>query len=198
MWQLELTVKLVRWLGVLGGLSGCTARPDRVDPADYPGADDDGVEAPIPNNCATLVEAFDVVGTGFVERAASGYGVYEYRAAPDQQTSIYLRACDGELQTELAIAMHFYGVSRIQPGDYTFDRLAIENGGFIFAYTDEASDVNCSELPSGTVSITTADFDRIEGVAQVDVRCVDEATLGKIPRESSFQLNFSASNIGVE
>jgi hypothetical protein len=48
------------------------------------------------------------------------------------------------------------------------------------------------------VSITTADFDRIEGVAQVDVRCVDEATLGKIPRESSFQLNFSASNIGVE
>lgn len=191
-------MNVLRWVGLLGLVGGCTARPDRVDPSDYPGADDDGVEAPIPNDCTTLVDPFAFVGTGFVELSGAGYGVYEYRAAPSQQTSIYLRACDGEVPVDLAIAMHFYGVSRIQPGDYTFDRLAYENGGFVFAYTDEEADVNCSELPSGTVSITTADFDRIEGTAQVNVRCVDAATVGKIPRESNFQIEFSANNVGVE
>ena len=86
MTEWELTVNVLRWACVVGWVGGCTARPDRVDPADFPGADDDGVEAPIPNDCSTLVDSFESVGSGFVELSVAGYGVYEYRAAPSQQT----------------------------------------------------------------------------------------------------------------
>lgn len=188
----------VRRLLLLGLLGACTARPDRPDPAEFPGADDDGVEPPVPNNCTTLVEAFDVAGSGYVERSVSGFGLYEYRSAPNRQTSIYLRACAEGVPSELAIALHYYGVARIEPGDYAFTRLAEEDGGFLFAFTDDAGDLNCSEQPTGVVTITDATFDRLEGELRVNVLCTDSSLLGRIPRESTFTGTFAATNIGPE
>jgi len=183
------------WVWLL--LVGCSDRPPRPDPTELPGRDDDELEVPIPNDCLTRVATFELGGTGYVEGEWEGIGLYEYRS-PSKQTAFYLRECDGEAATGVAWAMHFYGVARIEPGSYPFDRLAEFNGGVTFAYTDEEAGVTCTDQPTGTLNISKADFWTVKGDFSVTVGCMSDELLGRIPRETVFTGTFKARNVGVE
>jgi hypothetical protein len=182
-----------------GMVCACSARPERVDPQEYPGANLDTDVVPIPTNCDTLTHTFGMTMDGYVADTLGGYGVYEYEAIPDRLTTIYLTACGPE-ETSQYLTLAFYGIDRVEPGEHPVNRFAFEDGGFVFAYTDTTgvSTVNCNELPKGTVTITESSFASVAGSFELEAQCADETNLDRRPGVTTFSGSFAARNVGRE
>ncbi|HMV69732.1 MAG TPA: hypothetical protein PKA64_23015 [Myxococcota bacterium] len=199
----------LRWMMVLSTLAACHGRPDREDPIECsklsdqpdacPGGTDDEGNLPVPNNCNTLTHVFSASSTGYVERAFDGFGEYEYRSDAGQITTIYLTVCP-EGRPPATLAMSYFGVARLEQGDYNISRTAPIDGGFTFAYSDpsRSGELTCNDDPHGTVIIDSIDYEQASGSFEVDTRCMDDSLVGRIPRDASFSGTFSANNIGVE
>jgi hypothetical protein len=184
---------------MVGMVCACSARPERVDPQEYPGANLDTDVVPIPTNCDTLTHTFGMTMDGYVADTLGGYGVYEYEAIPDRLTTIYLTACGPE-ETSQYLTLAFYGIDRVEPGEHPVNRFAFEDGGFVFAYTDTTgvSTVNCNELPKGTVTITESSFASVAGSFELEAQCADETNLDRRPGVTTFSGSFAARNVGRE
>lgn len=190
-------------LVVLSLLAACSARPDRVDPADYPAADAEDITVPTPNNCDTLAGTFQITASGWLETTYEGFATFEYRSSPNRQTTLYFTPCGGDTDaTEdpevVAMAINFFGAGRLEQGEHPFTRLADVDGGANFTYTESASDTNCVDQPAGTLEVTSSTFSRVKGSFDVTVGCLDPDLLGRIPRETTFRGSFEATNIGKE
>lgn len=197
------------WMLVLSVAGACHGRPDRVDPLECsrlpdqpdacPGGTDDAGNLPVPNNCETLTHEFQASATGYVAEELSGFGEYEYRSDAGDITSIYLTVCPiGAVPRTLALS--FFGVARLEPGNHDVSRLAPIDGGFTFSYTDPRGGAQrtCNDSPVGYVQIDAIDFEQVTGSFEVDTRCMDEDLVGRIPQDVTFSGTFAANNIGVE
>lgn len=180
-------------------LTACSTRPERVDPLDYPSVVEDTDVAPIPNNCETLTHAFSAEVTGGIELTLSGYGLYEYEAVPNRQTTIYLSRCSDGVLTQF-FTLAYFGIDRIEIGEHPINLFAEEDGGFRFAFTDTADEfpVSCAQQTTGTVTITEATFAAVGGEFEAVAECTTPDTLDRRPIEASFRGSFRARNIGRE
>jgi hypothetical protein len=166
--------------------------------------------APAPNNCLTRAFPFDIELTGYLpdgvllREQLSGFAEYVYAGAPEHRTSVILRVCeDGDdafPSSERVLALNYYGVARVDPGEWEVSRLAETDGGFVFAYTDQSNGtvVNCNDLPTGSVDVTESTFEAVSGTVNINARCVDEGLLERIPRDTTFTGTFRATNVGVQ
>lgn len=192
-------------------LAACQARPerDRLDVFE-PAVDDSDLVDP-PNNCGTKAHPFDISLTGYLpddvllREQLVGFGEYEYSGAPEHRTAAVLTICeegdDSDPSRERIMALNYYGAARVDPGVWDVSRRAEEDlGMFVFAYTDQSNGttVNCNVEPSGTVEIIESTFERVTGVVDITVGCVDEGLLDRIPRETHFTGSFDTRNIGVQ
>lgn len=202
-------MRALPWMMVLLAVGACHGRPDRVDPIECsqlpdqpeacPGGTDDEGTLPTPNNCETLTHEFTASAVGYVTEELGGFGEYEYRSDAGQITSVYLTVCP-EGGTPRTIAMSYFGVARLEPGDHEVSRAAPLAGGFTFSYTDPrgGKQLGCNDKPTGTVTIDAIDFEQVSGSFEVTARCVDNDLIGRIPQDTMFSGTFSANNVGVE
>lgn len=198
------------FVGLAALLVGCQVVPERQPLDAFPTAVDDTDLAARPNNCGQRSHPFDVQLTGYLpdnvllREELVGFADYEFESVPFNLTSIILRVCeDGDEDQPSSVrtlALNFYGIARVDPGEYEVTRFAAEDGGFIAAYTDETEEtvINCNDKPTGSVTIDESGFESISGSFDIDIRCINEQVLDRIPRDSNFSGTFSARNTGVE
>ncbi|MGC6514535.1 MAG: hypothetical protein ACON4N_08575 [Myxococcota bacterium] len=182
-------------------LTACTLPPERPNPGDFPGALFETGLVPIPNNCTTLQQEFSATASGYISGTNTGFATYEYQSATNDGpvTLVQMQACEPNVVPKY-VAMHFFGVAQVQPGEHPVEPDARENGGFLFAFHNTGNErpIRCDDQPSGTVNITESGQAVLAGTFDVEVGCVDEAILDAIPRRVSFTGTFSANNIGIE
>jgi hypothetical protein len=171
----------------------CEGRPDRPDPSIFPDAFEETDLTDVLTSCGRDQYPFSVEARGFHPTMFDGVGTVTFDADPDPTTTILLRGC-GPGRSE-QIGLPFHGVGHLDRGQYTVSRDAVVDGGFLFAYRDltEFEQTNCSEDPSGTVTISRVDHALVVGRFDVTATCVtaDEPNPGEY-RKTRFRGNFRA------
>lgn len=183
-------------LGILA--TACEPRPERPPLEDFPAAADDTAAAPVVNDCTSKQHAFTATSTGYLEAELAGFGTFDRRGAPEDLTSIYLQACRRGA-TARTIVLNGYASGKLRKTTYPVDRLALESGGFDFSFVDSTTDapLACDDAPSGTVTITRANDEVVEGSFEIEVRCRDFDVLdeGKRPQLTFFSGTFAAGDV---
>jgi hypothetical protein len=181
-------------------LAGCEARPDRVDPLDFPAARTDTGLAPTANNCRTRTAPFTASLNRFLVEDFEGYGEFDYQSVP-RRTGIVLYPCNRG-RRDVSITLAYFGGDRVVPGSYPASRTAETDSGFRLIYVDPSEEraVVCDDKQQGTVVIDEVSAGRMRGSFDVVVRCIGSDNLSPYPQPGNtrFTGSFEAVDVGIE